>query len=114
MDIFKSIEEIIGLPFLREDFEDSSVCFENNEDLRDDFKVHFTAYDIVNYAYGIIYQSYSQEDENPQFYGSLEIPYPLDAAYFWQYSNLGKKHRIKQPIEELELANISELNWCRT
>ena len=51
--VFSTIENIIQIPFIEDKFEAGSVCFANDPDVRADFKLQFTTYDVVNYVYGI-------------------------------------------------------------
>lgn len=111
MEVLKTIESIIKTPFVEDEFEDGSVCFANDEDLRVDFKIHFTIYDVVNYVYGVITQLYWEESEKLESISLLKIPYPIDATFFWQYSSIGKKLRREHPIQEMEFIDVTKLNW---
>lgn len=52
--LFEKIEKIIGTPFVENELENGSVYFENEEDLRADYRIQFTTYDVVNYVYGVL------------------------------------------------------------
>lgn len=109
IQVLKTLESIIKTPFAEDQLESGSVCFANSEDLRVDFKLQFTIYDVVNYVYGICHLHL---DENKKLVISrLKIPYPVNADLFWKYSNRGKKIRQQQAINEIELTDITELNW---
>ncbi|MEN9909649.1 MAG: hypothetical protein RLZZ540_2798 [Bacteroidota bacterium] len=108
--ILKTIEKIIETPFVEDEFELGSVCFANDEDLRADFKLHFTIYDVVNYVYGVINQLYWKENEKIEI-SLLKIPYPANSSSFWKYSSIGKKFRQEHPVQEMEFIVVSELNW---
>ncbi|HEX9152155.1 MAG TPA: hypothetical protein VF842_08735, partial [Flavobacterium sp.] len=79
--IFATIERIIDTPFVEEQFENGSVCFEMDEDVRADFQLQFTVYDVVNYVYGLIYQLYWKENEELKSISLLKIPYPINAIF---------------------------------
>lgn len=108
--VLKTLEKIIETPFVEDKFELGSVCFANDEDLRADFKLQFSIYDVVNYVYGI-YQLHFEENEKLESISLLKIPYPANASSFWQYANIGKKFRQEHPIPEMEFIVVSELNW---
>lgn len=108
-DIFKTIETIIQLPFEKENFQSGAVCFANSEELRDDFKLHFTTYDVVNYVYGVLWQTDLNENRNT--FTDLKIPFPKTVNFFWKYAEIGKKFRQSRPIEAIELVNCTDLNW---
>ncbi len=110
-DIFKLIEERIGIPFVKDNYEEGEVCFVNNEDLRCAFKLYFTTYDAVHYIYGIVDKLYWKENEKLPPIQLLKIPLPVNGASFWQYCENGKNKRLKCPIETIEFANLSDLNW---
>jgi hypothetical protein len=109
--IFATIERIIETPFVEDQFENGSVCFERDEDVRADFRLEFTVYDVVNYVYGVISQLYWKENEELKSISLLKIPYPISATDFWKYSVIGKKQRLKEPIKEMEFIDVSKLNW---
>lgn len=109
--VLKRIEDIIQIPFVEDEFEVGAVCFANDEDVRADFKLQFTSYDVVNYVYGIVFQLYSKENLNTTSILDLKIPYPQNATSFWEYSSIGKKIRQEQIIEEIEFTAVSQLNW---
>jgi hypothetical protein len=109
--IFATIERIIETPFVEDQFEHGSVCFERDEEVRADFRLQFTVYDVVNYAYGIVYQLYWKENEALKSISLLKIPYPANATFFWNYSTIGKKYRLKEPIKEMEFIDVSKLRW---
>ena len=107
--IFNTIENILKISFLEEDFEVGSVCFANDEEVRSDFKLELTTYDVVNYVYGI-YQLYWEENQKIELL-DLKIPYPESADFFWKYANSGKKFRLEHPIKEIEFLDVTALNW---
>ncbi|MFL9829647.1 hypothetical protein ABS764_02180 [Flavobacterium sp. ST-87] len=107
--VLKTIENSIEIPFVEDEFESGAVCFANDEDLRLDFKLQFTIYDVVNYVYGI-YQLYWEENGKLEV-SRLKIPYPVNAHRFWEYSTIGKKYRQQHVINKIELTDVTELQW---
>jgi hypothetical protein len=110
-DVFKLIEERIGIPFVMDHFEEGEVCFVNNEAIRYDFKLQFTTYDVIHYIYGVVDKLYWKENEKSPPIQLLEIPLPVNGVSFWEYCEIGKNKRLKCPIETIEFVNISDLNW---
>lgn len=109
--VFKTIEKIIKIPFVEDQFEEGAVCFANDEELRADFKLQFTVYDVVNYVYGVVYEFYSKENKIIESISLVKIPYPDNADFFWKYSNIGKKIRLQQTISEIEFHDVTKMNW---
>ena len=109
IQVLKTIESIIETPFVEDEFESGSVCFANDEDLRANFKLQFTIYDVVNYVYGVC-QLHLEKNEKLEI-SLLKIPYPVNADLFWKHSNGGKKLRQQQAINEIELTDVTILNW---
>ncbi|MES2239348.1 MAG: hypothetical protein V4497_03715 [Bacteroidota bacterium] len=109
--VFTIIEKIIGIPFVDDESEMGAVCFASDEDVRADFRIQFSNTDVVNYVYGIIFSLYSKENKSLHSVPSLKIPYPANADFFWENSVIGKKYRQEQPIKEVELVSLTQLNW---
>lgn len=109
--VLKTIEEIIKIPFVEEEFEAGAVCFATDEDVRPDFKLQFTVDDVINYIYAIVFQLYSKENTKNLSILDLKIPYPKNAASFWEYCSIGKKLRQQKIIVQLEFTAVSQLNW---
>ncbi|WPR70591.1 hypothetical protein SLW70_11675 [Flavobacterium sp. NG2] len=107
--IYKKIESIIQLPFMNETFHSGAVCFADSEELRDDFKLYFTNYDLINYIYGVVVQVYP--NQNLKSVTDFKIPFPANVTAFWETVEVGKKHRQKNPISVIELADCSDFNW---
>ena len=110
-DIFKFIEQRIGIPYIMEYYEEVRVCFVNNEDIRYDFQLQFTTYDVIHYVYGVIDKLYWKDNEKLPPIQLLKIPFPVNAVSFWEYAQIGKKNRLQFPIETIEFADLSDLNW---
>lgn len=109
--IFSTIARIIETPFVEDQFETGSVCFECDDELRADFILQFTVYDVVNYVYGVVHQLYWKENEKLESLSLLKIPYPINATFFWEYSSIGKKFRQEHAVKEMELIAVDKLNW---
>lgn len=105
--VFDTLEKIIGIPFVADESQNTSVCFACAEEVRSDFKIQFTNADILNYVYGVVLQLHPNGSIKPD----LIIPFPLSAADFWNYSNIGKKYRQKQIIKVIEFVAVDQLNW---
>lgn len=110
-DIFSTIERIIETPFVKDVLEIGSLCLESDDELRAEFRLQFTTYDVVNYVYGVVHQLYCMENNEIDSISFLKIRYPVSATFFWQYSAIGRKIRIEHPIQEMELISLSDLNW---
>ncbi|MEO8254989.1 MAG: hypothetical protein ABI554_11445 [Flavobacterium sp.] len=109
--VFEIIQNRIALPFVEDETENGTVCFAANDEVRADYKRYFTSYDVVNYVYGIISETYCKQNKRVESMSLLEIRYPINASFFWNYSILGAKIRLQKPIPELELMDSSKLNW---
>lgn len=105
--VFDTLEKIIGIPFIADESQNTSVCFACADEVRSDFKIQFTNADILNYVYGAVLQLHPNESIKPD----LIIPFPVDAADFWNYSNIGEKYRQKQIIKVIEFVAVDQLNW---
>lgn len=112
-NILEAIERIIETPYIESPYETGSVCLENDDELRAEFILQFTIYDVVNYVYGVLYQLYWKENKEIESVSLLKIPYPINATFFWEYSFIGKKIRVVHPIQEMEFISLNELNWER-
>lgn len=111
--VFKKIEAIIAIPFVDEEITTASVCFACSDELRADFRIQFSAFDVVNYVYGIIQDCYTIEEIKTTSILDFKIPYPQNAAFFWNYSFIGEKNRFKFTIKEINFIDLNELNWIK-
>ncbi|KDN55608.1 type ISP restriction/modification enzyme [Flavobacterium seoulense] len=109
--VFETLEKIIQIPFVADEFENGAVCFANDEEVRADFKLQFTAFDVVNYVYGILFKLYLKENIENASILNLKIPFPADADFFWKYSDFGKKLRQEKIIETIECNAVNQFNW---
>ena len=104
--VFETLENIIGVPFVDLETETSTVCLANSEELRAEFRLQFSVYDVVNYVYGIL-----ESISGNYMISAVVILYPVDADFFWKYASKGKRYRLENIKEALEFMDISELNW---
>lgn len=109
--VYKKIESIIAIPFVEDEVATASVCFACSEELRADFRIQFSAMDVVNYVYGIIHEMYQTEEFKAKAILDLKIPFPQSALDFWKYSLCGKKIRFESTMKELEALEFSKFNW---
>ena len=107
--VFTILESIIKVPFVENFFDTGTVCLVHDEELRAEFQTQFTNYDVMNYVYGVL--NILSLEINIKTIDSLIIPYPVDAAYFWNKCTEGKNIRLKRPIPALECIAIEDLNW---
>ena len=103
--IVKQIAEKLGLTFVPEK-ENGSVCFANNNDeLRDEFKQTFAPIDILDYIYAVLHSpTYREKYKEFLKIDFPRVPYPKDAATFWQLVQLGGEirqiHLLESPVVE--------------
>lgn len=98
IDIVKSIANNLNLTFVQEKEAEGNVCFMNSEHLRPEFRVTFSAIDLLDYSYAALC-NLTSEASNAHLDAETKIPYPIDPNYFWDLVNLGsqlrKQHLIK-------------------
>lgn len=89
-EIVQQLEKSLGLTFVLE-AENGSVCFaNNNEDLRDDFKLTFTATDLLNYIYAVLHSPSNNINDKKLLKIEFPfIPYSQDSNTFWQLVKKG-------------------------
>ncbi|HLV23879.1 MAG TPA: hypothetical protein VKY36_03775 [Moheibacter sp.] len=77
LNIIHEIEQKTGLEFQKE-VNSGSLCFvNNNEDIRDEFKLTFTEKDFLDFL---------------NFFKNDEIKIPEDALTFWELVKKGKNN----------------------
>lgn len=109
-EIVKEIEETTGMVFVPKN-KNGTVCFANNNDeLRDEFKVVFTFVDVLNYMFAVLFApKYQKEYKELKITDFPLIPYPKDAATFWKLVKLGGEireiHLLDSPIVEQYITN---------
>ena len=104
-DIIKQITEGVGLQFVAEK-ETGNVCFANNNaQLRDDYKQTFAPIDLLDYIYAVLHSpDYREKYKEFLKIDFPRVPYPRDAATFWQLVALGgalrQIHLLESPVVE--------------
>ncbi len=117
-EIVKQIGEKLGLRFTNEKEEveadisqnASPVCYINSEEVRDEFKIEtpkqtFAPIDILDYIYAILHSpTYREKYKEFLKIDFPRVPYPKDAATFWQLVKLGGQlrqiHLLESPVVE--------------
>jgi len=80
--ITSGVEKATGLLYAGNN-QPGNVCFaNNNEDLRDEFKLVFSTSDLIHYILGVLKTSAKPIAE-------YKIPYPVNAENFWKLVRLG-------------------------
>lgn len=80
----------------------NNVCFINSPEVRDDYKITFSADDVFNYVTALLHSPKlnNRESEN-NVTEPPAIPYPSDSGMFWKIAGLGKQ------LFEISLLNSS-------
>lgn len=98
-EVIKSIANNLSLTFVQEKEGEGNVCFMNSEHLRPEFKVTFSAIDLLDYSYATLH-NLASEASNKHIGADTKIPYPRDPNTFWDLVNLGSQLR-KQHLFKL-------------
>lgn len=104
-EILAEIEKSLGLSFVPEK-DRGNLCFANNtSELRDDYKQTFAPIDILDYIYAVLHSpSYREKYKEFLKIDFPRVPYPKDAATFWQLVKLGGEireiHLLESPKVE--------------
>lgn len=109
--IVHTLAQILQLPFYDGTPTDGAVCFATNAELRDEFKIQFTAMDVMHYVYGIVSEMHLTDTATLKPTTTLLIPYPSTAAVFWKYCALGNDYLSYTPAVALEIKKVSKINW---
>jgi len=90
----KKIAGDLGLSFVPVKEKEGEVCFINSEEVRPEFRLSFAPVDIADYIFGayqkLLQQSHLQQSPDSAL---LKIPYPTDAADFWELVKAGERLR---------------------
>jgi len=96
----------LGLAYMPEKKPEGKVCFINNAEVRNDYKISFSAIDIQNYIYGVMYSiNYLSKHQKILKIDFPRVPYPADSETFWQLVKLGGELR---EIHLLESPKVNE------
>ena len=85
-EIIQQFKTKLGLSYISENSIEGNLCFANNSELRQEFKLTFTNNDILNYI-----NAFCDESMNNATY---KIPYPKDTLTFWKCVETGFKNAI--------------------
>ena len=103
--IINQISEKLKLAFIRDEVKGMAgeVCFANSPEVRPEFRLTFTANDILDYVYAVIYSNEQKRDFEKNLKRNFEgIPITADTDIFWNLAALGKRlikiHRMDDPL----------------
>ncbi len=90
-EAIKKIADDLGLSFVPVKEKESEVCFINSEEVRPEFRLSFAPVDIADYIFGA-YQNSLHETQMQRTSDNtlIKIPYPKDAASFWELVKAGE------------------------
>ncbi|WP_369746883.1 type ISP restriction/modification enzyme [Muriicola sp. SD30] len=92
--ILKQIKTKLGLTFVSEPEGVGNVCFADSPEVRDDYKQTFGPMDLLDYIYAVLHSpSYREMYKEFLKIDFPEVPYPENAATFWQLVHLGGELR---------------------
>ena len=91
--IIQRIATDLGLSFVPEKEKESEVCFINSEEVRPEIKISFAPVDVSDYILAVLHHSYNTRHKSLPEPDPVIIPYPKDAAGFWDLVKLGEKLR---------------------
>ncbi|MGN6617849.1 MAG: type ISP restriction/modification enzyme [Ilyomonas sp.] len=113
-EIIKQIAKKTGLRFTDEKEETisnaSPVCYINSEEVREEFRIEappqtFAPIDILDYIYAVLHSpTYREKYKEFLKIDFPRVPYPKDAATFWQLVKRGGQlrqiHLLESPVVE--------------
>lgn len=86
--VVEQLEKSLGLAYVLKT--ESNVCFANSPELRNDFKIGFTAMDVLDYVYAVFHSNtYNEQCKESYKIRCPQIPYPMDPDVFWRLVSLG-------------------------
>ncbi|MNL29964.1 hypothetical protein D3C87_1516750 [compost metagenome] len=92
-EIINKIVSTLGLLFINQKETEGNICFANSQDLRPEFKQSFTLMDVLDYSCAILHSKvYHRSIKDKDF---IKIPFPSDAALFWELVQSGSDWRNK-------------------
>ncbi len=100
--IIKHIKTRLGLTFVPEYENAGNVCMINSPEVRDDYKQTFMPIDLLDYIYAVLHSPrYLEKHKDFLKIDFQKVPYPENAATFWQMVHLGGQlrhlHLLKSP-----------------
>ncbi len=102
LEFIHQMSKKLGLAYVPEKKSEGQVCFINNTEVRNEYKISFSTIDIQNYIYGIFHSSAfrTRKKKIPKIDFS-KIPYPANCETFWQLVELGGQlsqiHLLESP-----------------
>lgn len=88
-----------------------NLCFADNSDLRDEFKISFTTADVLHYIFAVLHSHQYRQDYQKVF--NLDFPtlyFPEDASVFWPLVRLGSQLRQVHLLKSIpDVDVVSEL-----
>ena len=100
LEIVKQIAEKLGLVFTNEKQTEGETCYANSSEVRADFKLSFAPIDILEYIYAVLHSpTYREKYKEFLKIDFPRVPYPKDAATFWQLVALGTQIRAIHLLE---------------
>ncbi|MBN1987198.1 MAG: hypothetical protein JW761_12890, partial [Prolixibacteraceae bacterium] len=113
MKIVSKMAQKLGLAFVPEKEPEGKVCYINNPEVRDDYKITFSPVDILDYFYAALYSpSYREKYQEFLKTGFPRVPYPKNEGIFWQLVELGKQMRAIHSLESdaIEKSTVSGIS----
>ncbi len=105
-DIVSKFVTYTGLSFNPTSNAANNLCFINSSEVRDDYKITFTADDVFNYVTALLHSpELNSRKSGRHGTETPSIPYPSDSGMFWEISGLGKQ---LYEISLLHLSDVSE------
>ncbi len=96
----------IGLAYVPEKKLVGQVCYINNTEVRNDYKISFSTNDILNYLYAILHSpAYRARQKEFLKIDFPRVHYPANSEKFWQLVELGSQLR---EIHLLESPKVNE------
>ncbi|MCK9450571.1 MAG: hypothetical protein M0Q90_02680 [Bacteroidales bacterium] len=104
-EIVKEIAKNLSLGFVPEKEPEGNVCYINNPEVRDDYKITFAPIDLLDYIYAVLHSpTYREKYKEFLKIDFPRVPYPKDSRTFWQLVKLGGEirqiHLLESPTVE--------------
>ena len=109
-EMFNAIERKLGLTYALEKEENVNVCMANSPEVRDEYKDAFTAKNLMDYAYAVLYSPcYLEKYKDLSKIEALEISYPPNQNRFWKLASFGAQLR---QLHLSESSSVEKLQRC--
>lgn len=73
-----------------------NLCFAGNPELRDEYTTTFTATDVLDFTFAMLYALHNHDITGVSEQQQMPIPYPQDAVVFRRQVQTGKNFRLLQ------------------